>query len=785
MDRIARFQNALLQRDVPEFQNLGVRPELDHTGKPVVVAGNNAMVAKLIRRDGRHVAFRVVDTSDVGSDWLLRHSALQQRLGPGIRKRLPAGIRVVRGRSFSGLSEAEEDRRAGHSSAAVAMEWIDGPTLMQTVDRAARAGNVAVLRALAKALDECMNDLAAESFVHGDITAHNIIVRPDGTLAIVDFDHASWPGSPLGSGGAGSPGYRHPTATLVGELRDGFATRVLLTSLAVLADDPDLRRSFGDPVSAPDGTLVFSAWDLQDLEASPAYVDVLSRVSEETRELMWRLVQACQTAVEDMPSVLDDMPETDPSALSKQDERTFEKTWQLDSALDRIRSRYGSGLPDDGTTGESISDERRDGPNPGSIEPGWPEAVSPDPAETGLWQPGVEEERLRLTRAIERDDEGEVAWLWARLARDPIALMYAGAVEDLLAWGYHRRIDHEASRGHDDQVIALADEASERNLPLPVGARVAVRSARERRNVQAELERALREDDTAALADLAVSGRLVVLGDADRSSLQRVLRAIERPALNRALDSDDDRIIIQAYDPVLFDGDLSLGKKERDRIELASTRLVWVVAVRSALKARRTHELFDLFTAPPPGGTERLGMAERRRIRREIEQRRSLDELTQAVKGEDDAAIVSALNKVERVGARITDRFTWGAIQRVVERVSVIEELTDVIERRPLDYVRLAQLLSVVRSLGLTGDPRLRGDFSVDALQRHVVRFAHVRRLRAALQRDNDIAIVVAAIPDPYDALDELTEEERDRVAAAIVARRAEDRHFVDARVAS
>ncbi|MDQ3541134.1 MAG: hypothetical protein M3440_10630, partial [Chloroflexota bacterium] len=239
------------------------------------------------------------------------------------------------------------------------------------------------------------------------------------------------------------------------------------------------------------------------------------------------------------------------------------------------------------------------------------------------------------------------------------------------------------------------------------------------------------------------------------------------------------------YDPALFDGDFSLGKEKHDRIDLASARQAWVAAVRSALKQRRTNELFDLFTSPPPGGAERLSLAERRRIRREIERRRALDELTQAVKGDDDAAIVTALNRVERVGARISDRFTWGAIQRVVERVSVIEELTDVIEQRPLDYVRLAQLLSVVRSLGLTGDPRLQGDFSVDALQRHVVRFAHVRRLRAAIQRDNDVAIVVAAIPDLYDALDELTVEERDRVAAAIVARRAADRHFVDARVAS
>lgn len=785
MDRIARFQNALIQPEVPEFRTLGVRPEVDHAGRPIVVAGNNALVAKLIRRDDRHVAFRVVDDTGVGGDWLLRHTALQQGLSHGIRQRIPAGIRVVRGRSFAGVIHPGDDTRAGRSTAAVAMEWIDGPTLMQTVDRAARAGNAAVLRALGKALHEFMDGLAAESFVHGDITAHNIIVRPSGTLTVVDFDTATWPGSPLGPGGAGSPGYRHPTAMFSAELRDGFSTLVLLTSLAMLADDPDLRRSFGDPVSAPDGALIFSPWDLQDLEASPVYADVSSRVSGETAELMQRLAQACRNAAADVPGVFDGTLRVTASPASLSQHPSFEKTWHLDSALDRIRSRYGPGTQNDTTVGEGIPESRDDEASSSSDAGGWPEVISPAVPDASLGRPGSEDERLRLAKAIERDDEGEVAWLWARLASDPIALMHAGRVEDVLARGYHRRIDHEVSRGHDNQVIALADEASERKLPLPGGARVAVRAARERRIVRAELERALLADDTVALADLAVSGRLVVLGDADRSSLRRVLRAIERPALDRALATDDDRIIMQAYDPALFDGDLSLGREERERIELASTRQAWVDAVRAALKQRRTHELFDLFTSPPPGGTERLSLAERRRIRREIERRRALDELAQVVKEDDDEAIIIALNRVERVGARITDRFTWGAIQRVVERVSVIEELSDVIEQRPLDYVRLAQLLSVVRSLGLTGDPRLQGDVSVDALQRHVVRFAHVRRVRAALQRDNDIAIVVAAIPDPYDALDELTEEERDRVAAAIIARRAADRHFVDARVAS
>ncbi|HYI25343.1 MAG TPA: hypothetical protein VD767_08045, partial [Thermomicrobiales bacterium] len=74
--------------------------------------------------------------------------------------------------------------------------------------------------------------------------------------------------------------------------------------------------------------------------------------------------------------------------------------------------------------------------------------------------------------------------------------------------------------------------------------------------------------------------------------------------------------------------------------------------------------------------------------------------------------------------------------------------------------------------LGLEQDPRLsRSDFIAD-LEEQLVRMAHVRRIQAAIARDNDIAIVTAAVPDPHNALELLAADERDRVAKAIRARR-------------
>ncbi|HEU0165977.1 MAG TPA: hypothetical protein VFQ54_13100, partial [Thermomicrobiales bacterium] len=218
------------------------------------------------------------------------------------------------------------------------------------------------------------------------------------------------------------------------------------------------------------------------------------------------------------------------------------------------------------------------------------------------------------------------------------------------------------------------------------------------------------------------------------------------------------------------------------RIELARVRVEWRTDVRAALKNRDEELLEELFTSPPEHAIDRLSASERRRSRRLIEQRRALDVLRSAVTTLDDSSIVSALNHVERVGARITDRATWVAIQEVVERASLVEDVIAAAKATPYDVGRLAQLIPAAKAVGLDRDPRLVGEFSIERLESQLLRQAHIRRIRAAIGLDDDAAIVLAAVPDPYGVLAELDEPERDRVAAAIVARRQVDRDAVAAR---
>ncbi len=795
MDRLAQFQSALSEEHGP-LPFVHARPVLDHTGMPFVVAGDDAFVARLARPDGNDIALRIVasEGNAIGggpasaTDWAVRYGALQGLDRTLLGRVLPGGIRIIRQGPV--LHTGEDAGEPARAELAVVMEWIEGPTLLQAVDRAARAGNTSVLEALAKAVVDAVNMLGGASFVHGDLTASNLIVRADGRLACVDLDTASWPDSPLGPSGRGTAGYRHPTEFADANGRDLFALLTIYTTLRILADDPDLRRSHGDPVSANDGVLLFSAWDLIDPERSTCFREVDERVDSATLPLVDALRSACASRIGDLARQLEAIPRFKrPASLSSRIS-TASDGWNLDTAVDRVRARFASpvtsaSMDRSGSSAgleETLEHASVDGRGTDATWTTWEKPVAAPP---GVEIEDVtEDDRGRLLTALDRNNEPEIARLWARLKDDPRSSVHAGRVEAALVAGYQRRLKDDASRGRDGAVVMLAEEAALRDLPLGSECRVLVRTARERLAVRASLDRALTENDRDRLAELAVSGKLVVLGDTDRPSLHRVLRAIEWPALRRAIETDDDRLILGAFDPDIFNDLSDLDDEVRDRIRLAERRVDWLAQVRAALRKRHVEDLNRHFTNPPDGGPERLSAPERRRIRQAIERRVALEELGTVIRGDDDAAIISALNRVERVGARISDRFAWGVIQRVVERVSVIDDLIEAAEATPIDYGRLAQLLPVVRALGLANDPRLEGDFDIERLDAHVVRIAHVKRIRAAISRDNDVAIMVAAVPDPHDALDQLTDEERDRVAQAILSRRRVDRKSVDARVA-
>jgi hypothetical protein len=745
MDTRTRLSNALRGTHVPELVRMRLRPVLDHRGQPVLLRGNDAIVAQMTRSDGASRALRVPLFPEIGEHWDMHYRAIAAQAPKDAMGVLPQAIDVVEGGITLGTTRYP----------AVLMEWIDGPTVLQGADRAARAGNTAVLHAFAEALKELAGTLRRGRLVHGDLDADNLLMRSSGDLVCIDLDGLSWPGSPAAVSQEVSVAYRHPGRSTSVMQRDAFALLVQYVSLVVLAEDPDLRRSYGDPVSTRGGAILFSSWDLRDPARSRAFADVRDRVGPTTAALVDHLHRACLGDASEAPNILSTVLQLPHAVQEVPAEDAGETTtWELSRVIDRLKTHYPE------------QQETRRMPAVQAPPP------APEPQASDLSRT-VDEDRERLREAIAHGNDAEVIQWSARLADDPVAQLYKLDVERVLTAGYRTRIEQAAAQGRDEAIVLLAEEAQSRQLPLDSTSRRAVRNARERIEVRAKLEAALARNDRAALADLAVSGELVVLGDADRASLQRVLQAIEWPSLQRALESDDDSLILEAFDEELYAEGSGVPARVQSRLMLARERTAWISDVRTALKRRNARELARLYASEPEGGSGRLSASERTRAVRMLEQQAALDALQRATQTGNDISIVEALHAIERSGARIEDRFAWTAVQGVMRRATVIENIMAAANADPVDDRQLAHLLPVAKTMGLIHDPLLQGELAWDRLQAMVVRGAALRCIRRAIAADDDVVIRRAAFPDVTGALEQLTTEERARVDSALQRRRA------------
>jgi hypothetical protein len=730
----------------------------------VAVAGTGSVVFRLTQDSGQKLSLRLPLEEHGAAEWAVRYGALAALERGALDSRLSRQFEVHR----HAVSVANADGHEVTPVSALVSEWIEGPTLIAAADRAARAGNVQILRALAGAVRDAVNELRRTGFVHGDITAQNLIVGTNGQIAFIDLDTASWPDSPLGSTGSGSPGYRHPGGATSTSLRDSFPLLILYTSLMALAENPDRRRSWGDPISTPNAVLLLSEWDLGAPDNSECFRDISRQAGREVARLFLALQRVLHDGPESIEQHLSAIPSLAPIAKIEPATTSSTSAWDLNAAVRRVRSRFDS--KDVIAATDVPVPEHPTWTTPGVVEP----AMDDDRS--------VVELRTAFIQALADRNEGEVAVLWAKVSRDPVARTMTMQMEELYATTLSERIDRENKQGRDALVISIAEEARMRNIALPTPARTLVRAAKDRTAVRLRLDQALETDSRQDLADLAVSGQLVVLGDADRKSLVRVLQALEWPLLQRALETDDDRIILNAYDEELFGESDALPASVVRRVELARARLQWADRVRAALHQRLASEVTALFDSAPDRAESHLSASERKRGHKIVEQHRAMRQLAESIQSGDEAEIVSALATVERVGARLGEHFPWHAIRDVLERVSLIEDIMDAAKSRPVDHARLAQLIPAAKAIGLDSDPRLSGEYAIENLQTKLIQAAHLRRLRTAIMLDDDVRIVGTALPDVYDVLDELTDTERKRVAGAIRSQRRQDRHAVAAR---
>ena len=170
------------------------------------------------------------------------------------------------------------------------MDWIEGETMETYI--AENYTDSYEMSMLCYRFCKMAAWLRSQSFAHGDIKPDNIIVRPDGTLTLVDYDGMFVPAmkgqkSPT----IGTKDFSHPLRTIddFDETIDDFSLVSIALSLKAISLDSSLLQSYG----ASD-RLLFSATDYLDLSKSKIFAALQGLLADvEARTLLSMFLLAC------------------------------------------------------------------------------------------------------------------------------------------------------------------------------------------------------------------------------------------------------------------------------------------------------------------------------------------------------------------------------------------------------------------------------------------------------------------------------------------------------------
>ena len=246
-----------------------LEPVLDNHGEPYRSSGAFAVVFKMKNpKTGRNYALKCFTDEQEGRGEAYRQIAEELEF---VDSTYITAVKYLEQELFVDSSCNDE------MFPVLLMDWVDGETMETYV-----ADNYADSHAMAMLcyrFCKMAGWLRSQSFAHGDIKPDNIMVRPDGTLTLVDYDGmyvAAMKGrkSPT----IGTKDFAHPLRTVddFDETIDDFALAVIALSLKAISLDPSLYTTYG----ASD-RLLFAASDFLDLGKSKVLAALQSLLADE------------------------------------------------------------------------------------------------------------------------------------------------------------------------------------------------------------------------------------------------------------------------------------------------------------------------------------------------------------------------------------------------------------------------------------------------------------------------------------------------------------------------
>ena len=239
-------------------------PVLDDHGEPYRSSGAFAVVFKMQdKSSGKYYALKCFTEEQQGRAEAYRQIAdeLDMVDSPYI-----TSVKYMEKELFVD-SQCEEDEFP-----VLLMDWVDGETMEAYI--AANYHNQSVMSMLCYRFGKMAAWLRTQSFAHGDIKPDNIIVRPDGSLALVDYD-GMFVSSMKGckSPTIGTKDFSHPLRTVddFDETIDDFSLASIALSLKAIS----MKYTLLDIYGASD-RLLFSENDYR----NPSNSKVISALQE-------------------------------------------------------------------------------------------------------------------------------------------------------------------------------------------------------------------------------------------------------------------------------------------------------------------------------------------------------------------------------------------------------------------------------------------------------------------------------------------------------------------------
>ena len=266
------MQYPLISEYVKAIQDAGdnldklsyLTPVLDDHGEPYRSSGAFAVVFKMQDKStGKYYALKCFTEEQEGRAEAYRQIAdeLDMVDSPYI-----TSVKYMEKELFVD-SQCEEDEFP-----VLLMDWVDGETMEAYIS--ANYHNLSAMSLLCYRFGKMAAWLRSQSFAHGDVKPDNIIIRPDGSLTLVDYDGMFVPSMKgCKSPTVGTKDFCHPLRTMddFDETIDDFSLASIALSLKAISMNSTLLDTYG----ASD-RLLFSEKDYR----NPASSKVISALQE-------------------------------------------------------------------------------------------------------------------------------------------------------------------------------------------------------------------------------------------------------------------------------------------------------------------------------------------------------------------------------------------------------------------------------------------------------------------------------------------------------------------------